>query len=99
MKLVNVTGSYKKLVSKQLENTDAKFIKVYSAGNTTVIYAEATKHIEILIVNKKRAIRKTEMNEILTYLLKRIPKDIYSKEQITIIELKDIIEISIPLFK
>ena len=31
MKLVNVTNSYKQLVNKQLENTDAYFVKVYSA--------------------------------------------------------------------
>lgn len=98
MKLVNVTASYKKLVSKQLENTDAKFIKVYSAGNTTAIYAEAPKHIEILIINKKRAIRKTEINEILVYLLKRLPKETYNKESISIIELKDVVEISVPLY-
>ncbi|WP_459254524.1 DUF1827 family protein, partial [Enterococcus faecalis] len=41
MKLVNVTNSYKQLVNKQLENTDAYFVKVYSAGNTTAVYSEA----------------------------------------------------------
>lgn len=97
MKLVNVTNSYKRLVNKQLENTDAYFVKVYSAGNTTVVYTEATQHAEILIVNKKRAVRKTEINEILKYLLKRIPKDKYDHDQISIIELKDVIEISIPI--
>ncbi|MBU5556193.1 DUF1827 family protein, partial [Enterococcus sp. S157_ASV_20] len=30
MKLVNVTNSYKQLVNKQLENTDAYFVKVLS---------------------------------------------------------------------
>ncbi|OJG96434.1 hypothetical protein RV18_GL002530 [Enterococcus termitis] len=97
MKLVNVTNSYKQLVNKQLENTDAYFVKVYSAGNTTVVYSEATKHAEILIVNKKRAVRKTEINEILAYFLKRIPKEKYKKEDISIIELKDVTEISIPV--
>lgn len=97
MKLVNVTNSYKQMVNKQLENTDAQFIKVYSAGNTTVVYTEAAKHAEILIVNKKRAIRKTEINEILRYFLKRIPKERYAREQISIIELKDVTEISIPI--
>lgn len=97
MKLVNVTNSYKQLVNKQLENTDAYFVKVYSAGNTTVVYSEATQHVEILIINKKRAVRKTEINEILAKLLKRIPKEAYEKEAISIIELKDVTEISIPL--
>ncbi|EOL42946.1 DUF1827 family protein [Enterococcus caccae] len=97
MKLVNVTNSYKQLVNKQLENTDAYFVKVYSAGNTTVVYTEAAQHAELLIVNKKRAVRKTEINEILTYVLKRIPKEKYDRNQISIIELKDVIEISIPM--
>lgn len=85
------------MVNKQLENTDAQFIKVYSAGNTTVVYTEAAQHAEILIVNKKRTIRKTEINEILRYFLKRIPKEKYNREQISIIELKDVTEISIPM--
>ncbi|MGX7244633.1 DUF1827 family protein [Enterococcus quebecensis] len=97
MKLVNVTNSYKELVNKQLENTDAYFVKVYSVGNTTVVYTEATQHAEILIINKKRAIRKTEINEVLTYFLTRIPKEKYDREKISIIELKDVTEISIPL--
>ncbi|MHC5226871.1 DUF1827 family protein [Enterococcus sp. LJL99] len=97
MKLVNVTNSYKRLVNKQLENTDAYFVKVYSAGNTTVTYSEAETHSEILIVNKKRSIRKTEANEILAYFLKRIPKEKYHKEDISIIHLPHAIEISIPI--
>lgn len=97
MKLVNVTNSYKQLVKKQLENTDAYFIKVYSAGNTTVVYTEAIQHAELLIINKKRSIRKTEINEILTYFIKRIPKEKYDPEQISTIELKDATEISIPI--
>lgn len=50
MKLVNVTNSYKQLVNKQLENTDAYFVKVYSAGNTTAVYSEAAHHVEVLII-------------------------------------------------
>ncbi|MEI5993164.1 DUF1827 family protein [Candidatus Enterococcus mansonii] len=99
MKLANVTNSYKQLVNKQLENTDAYFVKVYSAGNTTVIYTEASQHAEIVIVNKKRALRKTEINEILAYFLKRLPKDRCDRENISIISLKDITEISLPLTK
>lgn len=97
MKLVNVTNSYKNLVNKQLENTDAYLVKVFSAGNTTVVYTEALQHIEILIINKKRALRKAEVNEILAYTLKNTPKEKYDAEKISIIELKDITEISIPM--
>ncbi|MGC6769190.1 DUF1827 family protein [Enterococcus sp. LJL128] len=97
MKLVNVTNSHRNLVNKQLENTDAQFVKVYSAGNTTVVYSEAESHVEILILNQKRAIRKAEANEILKFFLKRLPKELVQNDKIEVIELKGITEISIPL--
>ena len=52
MKLINVTNSHSQLVYNQLENTDANMIKVYTIGNTTVIYTDAYKHAEIVL--KKR---------------------------------------------
>lgn len=97
MKLINVTNSHRQMVNKQLESTDAHLVKVYSAGNTTAIYSEAEKHVEILILNQKRAIRKAEANEILKFFLKRIPKELIQKDKIEIIELKGITEISVPL--
>lgn len=97
MKLINVTNSHRQMVNKQLESTDAHLVKVYSAGNTTAIYSEAEQHVEILILNQKRSIRKAEANEILKFFLKRIPKELIQKEKIEIIELKGITEISIPL--
>ncbi len=41
MKLVNVTNSHSRFVLNQLENTDAHLVKVYTAGNTTIVYTEA----------------------------------------------------------
>lgn len=49
MKLINVTNSHSQLVYNQLENTDANMIKVYTIGNTTVIYTDAYKHAEIVL--------------------------------------------------
>ncbi|EGO8716533.1 DUF1827 family protein [Enterococcus faecalis] len=97
MKLVNVTNSYKQLVNKQLENTDAYFVKVYSAGNTTAVYSEAAHHVEVLIMNKNRRIRPTEIKEILAKLLKRLPKEAYDPDEISIIELNHVTEVSVPL--
>ena len=88
MKLVNVTNSYKQLVNKQLENTDAYFVKVYSA---------AAHHVEVLIMNKNRRIRPTEVKEILAKLLKRLPKEAYDPDEISIIELNHVTEVSVPL--
>ena len=75
MKLVNVTNSYKQLVNKQLENTDAYFV----------------------IMNKNRRIRPTEVKEILAKLLKRLPKEAYDPDEISIIELNHVTEVSVPL--
>ena len=72
MKLVNVTNSYKQLVNKQLENTDAYFVKVYSAGNTTAVYSEAAHHVEVLIMNKNRRIRPTEVKRNFSKTVKTI---------------------------
>ncbi len=64
MKLINVTNSHSRLVLNQLENTDAELVKVYTAGDTTVIFTSAPNHNEILLINKKRNIRPTEVEEI-----------------------------------
>ncbi len=44
MKFVNVTNSHSRLVLNQLENTDAHMVKVYTAGNTMIVYTEAPEH-------------------------------------------------------
>lgn len=96
MKLVNVTNSHSRLVKQQLENTDASLVKVFTAGNTTVIYTEAPLHNEILIVNNKRKIHPEEIEEIKKHFLAKIPSELYSDKDITIIEDNGFIEISIP---
>ncbi|EQC80469.1 hypothetical protein HSIEG1_962 [Enterococcus sp. HSIEG1] len=70
MKLINVTNSHSRLVMNQLENTDAEMVKVYTAGDITVIFTSAPNHNEILLINKKRAIKPTEIEEIKHYFLK-----------------------------
>lgn len=97
MKLINVTNSYTPLVNNQLENTDAYLVEVYSAGNTTIVYTEAAQHAEILLTNKHRTIKQTEVDEVLSYFLKKIATDKYDKATISTIELQDVVEISIPL--
>lgn len=97
MKLINVTNSYMPLVNNQLENTDAYLVEVYSAGNTTIVYTEAAQHAEILITNKLRTIKSTEVEEVLAYFLKRIAPEKYDLATISTIELQDVVEISIPL--
>ena len=98
MKLVNVTNSHSRLVKQQLEHTDAVLVKVYTAGDISIIYTEAPTHNELLLVNKKRAIRPTEISEIKERFLKRLSPDSYNEEDITEIDNDDdaMVEISIP---
>ena len=56
MKLIDITNSHSQLVNEQLANTDAFYIKVYSLGQTTVFYADAATHRDIVILNKKRRV-------------------------------------------
>ncbi|MDO4431936.1 MAG: DUF1827 family protein [Aerococcaceae bacterium] len=62
MKLIDVTNSHYELVTQQLANTDASVVKVYSLGGTTVIYTQAAKHENMVILNKTRAIRPREID-------------------------------------
>ena len=96
MKLINVTNSHSRLVLQQLESTDSEMVKVYTAGDTTVIYTVAPRHNEILLVNNKRSIRPTETQEIKQHFLKKIPSDSYKKADISVIESDGLVEISIP---
>lgn len=93
MKLIDVTNSYANLVNKQLENTDAYFVKVFTLGKTSVVYTEAPTHKEILITNKQRNIKKDEIDTV----LRRLVKDPHERENLSMIKLDGIVEISIAL--
>lgn len=95
MKLINVTNSHSRLVRNQLENTDAELVKVYTAGNSTVVYTVAPNHNEILLINKKRNLNEREINEVKEYFLKKLPSGSYEPDTITQIELPGLVEISI----
>lgn len=97
MKLVNVTNSHSRLVMQQLENTDAEMVKVYTAGDITVVYTVAPTHYEVLLVNEKRAIKQNEINEIKAYFLNKIPNGTFDEKSLTIIEEPHLVEISIPI--
>lgn len=95
MKLINVTNSHSRLVLNQLENTDAELVKVYTAGDTTVIFTSAPNHNEILLINKKQNIRPTEVEEIKNYFLKKLPDGSYDPATISVIQMPEVVEISI----
>jgi transcriptional antiterminator len=95
MKFVNVTHNHRKMVQKQLDNTDAHLVQVYSAGNTTFIYEEAKKHSEILIVNRTRNVREDEIEQILDYLAPRLKGHHLSPERVQRIDLGSAVELTI----
>ena len=98
MKLINTTNSHSRLVKNQLESTDATLVEVYSAGNTDVIFTEASLHYEILISNKHRAIREKEIEKIQEFFLSRkIDKQMIDETNIKTLYSDKLIEISIPI--
>lgn len=97
MRLINTTSSHYRLVKNQLKHTDAKLVEVYSAGNTDVIFTQAPKHYELLIINNYRAIKDSELEAIREFFLKRkIDRKIIIPDQIKTIHSAKLIEISIP---
>lgn len=75
MKMIDVTNSHYTLVTQQLANTDTSMMKVYTIGPTTVIYTEAPTHHNIVILNKKRAIRPKEIDFAIQRLFKQSTRD------------------------
>ncbi|HFU7288401.1 TPA: DUF1827 family protein [Streptococcus agalactiae] len=97
MRLINTTSSHPELVRNQLQNTDAKLVEVYSAGNTDVVFTKAPKHYELLISNKYRAIKDEELEAIREFFLKRkIDQSIIIQEQMKSLHTTKLIEISYP---
>lgn len=97
MRLINTTSSHPELVRNQLQNTDAKLVEVYSAGNTDVVFTKAPKHYELLISNKYRAIKDEELEAICEFFLKRkIDQSIIIQEQMKSLHTAKLIEISYP---
>lgn len=97
MRLINTTSSHPELVRNQLQNTDAKLVDVYSAGNTDVVFTKAPKHYELLISNKYRAIKDEELEAIREFFLKRkIDQSIIIQEQMKSLHTAKLIEISYP---
>ncbi|EHJ51661.1 DUF1827 family protein [Streptococcus macacae] len=98
MRLINTTSSNQRLVKSQLQNTDAVLVETYSAGNTDVVFTQAPKHYEILISNKHRAIKDSEIEAIREFFLKRkIDPKIILSDQLKTLHTANLIEISIPI--
>lgn len=68
MKIIDVTNSHPDLVREQLANTDANFVKVYSLGQTTVIFTGAPTHEDIILLNRNRRVKQNEIDFVLSKL-------------------------------
>lgn len=98
MRLINTTSSHANLVRNQLKNTDAKLVETYSAGNTDVVFTQAPKHYELLISNKYRTIKESEIETIRDFFLKRkIDKSIVQLDKLKTLHTANLIEISFPI--
>lgn len=91
MKLIDVTNSHIDLVTEQLGNTDANFIKVYTLGPTTVVFSGAPTHKDVLLVNKERNIKKAEIKFAIENILETTP------DVVDILHAPNIVELSIPV--
>lgn len=98
MRLINTTSSRSELVRNQLRNTDAELVETYSAGNTDVVFTQAPTHYELLISNKYRAIKDSELEVIREFFLKRkIDKSIIRLDKLKTLHTANLIEISFPM--
>ncbi|RMC25182.1 MULTISPECIES: DUF1827 family protein [unclassified Lactobacillus] len=73
MHLIDVTNSYRELVHSQLNSTNVNYVKVYSLGNTSVIYTESDDAIGVVLENHSRRVRKEETEFVIKRLVKEKP--------------------------
>lgn len=91
MHLIDVTNSYAELVHSQLNTTDATYVKVYSLGNTSVIYTEGNKAIGIALENHDRRIREKEIE----FVIKRLVKEHDTSYTLTVDKSRHVVEIHV----
>lgn len=91
MHLIDVTNSYSELVQSQLNTTDATYVKVYSLGNTSVIYTESKTAIGIALENHDRRIRENEVE----FVIKRLVKNTDTTYTLTVDKSRHVVEVHI----
>ena len=52
MQLIDVTNSYARKIRRELMNTPVHFIKVFTLGNSKVVFKKKNDDAEIIISNK-----------------------------------------------
>ena len=69
MQLIDVTNSYAQTIRQQLLKTPAHFIKVFTLGNSKVVYRKKRDAAEIVISNKIRPVTDKEISYVEDELL------------------------------
>lgn len=69
MQLIDVTNSYVATIRQQLLKTTAHFIKIYTLGNSRVVYRKKRNVAEIVISNKVRPVTEKEIDFVKNNLL------------------------------
>lgn len=70
MQLIDVTNSYSRMIHRELIESPAHFIKVYTLGNSKVVYKKKHAFSQIVITNKLRPITNKEIDLVKEKLLK-----------------------------
>ena len=69
MQLIDVTNSYAQTIRQQFLKTSAHFIKVFTLGNSKVVYRKKRDVAEIVISNKIRPVTDKEISYVEDELL------------------------------
>ena len=90
MQLIDVTNSYARKIRRELMNTPVHFIKVFTLGNSKVVFKKKNDDAEIIISNKLRPITEKEIDFVKEHLLGEKAKQalITARKNITEISLK-----------
>lgn len=91
MRLVNSTNSNPELVREQLANTDAYLVELYTLGHTHIVFTQANTHDNLILLNKKRMIKDSEID----FVLKRLFKTHRNDPRLEIIPCDYFVEISL----
>ncbi len=69
MQLIDVTNSYARKIKRELMDTPVHFIKVFTLGNSKVVYKKKNGDAQIIISNKLRPITEKEIEFVKSNLL------------------------------
>ncbi|MFT8409096.1 DUF1827 family protein [Liquorilactobacillus satsumensis] len=79
MHLIDVSNSYSRRIQRELTHSDTHFIKIYTLGNTRVVFKKKANHEEIVLSNKTRRVTDEEID----FVLQKLTNETRSSSEIT----------------